>query len=114
MKTAYQGTNHKEPKTDHLVKQVAKKVFDEGLHQFTKERPGNEKAKAVPNIISVGEAKLRSSSLATFNRKIRAMAEGRQYDEDYSESDLLPTVALNVNFDDDEGDNDILGGNTGE
>ena len=32
MKTAYQGTNHKDPKTDHLVKRVAKKVFDEGLH----------------------------------------------------------------------------------
>ena len=80
---------------------------------FTKDRPGNEKAKAVPNIISVGEAKLRSSSLATFNRKIRAMAEGRQYDEAYTESDSLPTIALAVNFDDDEGDGEINTG-TGE
>ncbi|KAF8256916.1 hypothetical protein EI94DRAFT_1481458, partial [Lactarius quietus] len=75
MKTAYQGTNHKDPKTDHLVHRVARKVREEELHSFTADRPGNAKAKAVLNILSVGEAKLKSSTLNTFNRKIQAMVE---------------------------------------
>jgi hypothetical protein len=94
MKTAYQGTSHKDPKTDHLVHRVARTVRDEALHSFTADRPGNAKAKAVPNILSVGEAKLKSSTLNTFNRKIRAMAEGRQYDE---ESNSLPQVDITAN-----------------
>ncbi len=94
MKTAYQGTTHKDPRTDHLVRRVAKKVHKERLHLYTEDRRGNLKAKAVPNVLSVGEAKLKSSSLNTFNRKIRAMVEGWQYDE---ESDSLPQIALTLN-----------------
>lgn len=101
MKTAYQGTTHKAPKTDHLVRHVAKKVHEEQLHLYKEDRPGNANAKAVLNILSTGEAKLRSSSLKTFNRKIRAMVEGRQYNE---ETDSLPQVALTV--DSEPGDSD--------
>jgi hypothetical protein len=99
MKTAYQGTTHTDPRTDHLVQRVAKKVHEEALHLYTEDRLGNAKAKAVPDLIRQGKAKLKSSSLNTFNRKIRAMVEGRQYDE---ESDSLPLVALTVNPEDSE------------
>ncbi|KAH9160733.1 hypothetical protein EDB89DRAFT_1885651 [Lactarius sanguifluus] len=100
MKTAYQGTTHTDPKTDHLVWRVSKKVREEQLHMYTEDRPGNAKAKAVPDILAMGEVKLLSSSLNTFNRKFCAMAEGRGYDE---ELDSLPQMALAV---DPDGNND--------
>lgn len=108
MQTAYQGTTHTAPKTDHLVWRVAKKVHDERLHVYTEDRIGNAKAKSVPNILSVGEAKLKSSSLATFNRKICAMAEGRQYVSDnLEEPDLLPQIALTIHSEDGDDPNEI-------
>lgn len=91
----YQGSTHTSPKTDHLVWRVAEKVREEQLHVYREDRAGNAKAKAVPDILAVGEAKLKSSSLNTFNRKFRAMVEGRQYDE---ELDSLPQVALVVDL----------------
>ena len=97
LKTAYQGTTHKVPKTDHLVRRVAKKIYDEGLHLYTEDRPGNENIKAIANILYVGQEKLRSSSLSTFNRKIRDMIEGQQYNE---ELDSLPQFSLAVNLED--------------
>ena len=108
MKTAYQGTTHTAPKTDHLVGQIAKKVHDERLHVYTEDRIGNAKVKSVPNILSVGEAKLKSSSLATFNRKICAMAERRQYvSDDLEEPDELPQITLAVNPDSSDDPNEI-------
>ncbi|KAH9036081.1 hypothetical protein EDB84DRAFT_1398153 [Lactarius hengduanensis] len=101
MKTAYQGTSHKDPRTDHLVQRVAKKVHEEKLHLYIEDRRGNSMVKAVPSILSVGEEKLKSSSLSTFNRKIRAMVEGRQYDE---ESDSLPHPQIALVFDTGDGD----------
>ncbi|KAH9011587.1 hypothetical protein EDB84DRAFT_1590667 [Lactarius hengduanensis] len=100
MKTAYQGTTHTDPKTDHLVWRIAKKVREEQLHMYEEDRPGNAKAKAVPDILAMGEAKLLSSSLKTFNWKFCAMVEGRGYDE---ELDSLPQMALAV---DPDGDGD--------
>ena len=101
MKTAYQGTTHKDPNIDHLVWRVAKKVYEEKLHLYTEDQIGNMKTKAVTNILFVGGEKLKSSSLNTFNRKIRAMAEGWQYDE---EIDSLPQNTLAINLEDDEDD----------
>ncbi|KAI9442062.1 hypothetical protein BJY52DRAFT_1128663, partial [Lactarius psammicola] len=105
MKMAYQGTTHKDPRTDHLVQRVAKKIREERLHLYMEDRPGNAKAKAVPNVLLVGEAKLKSSSLSTFNRKIRAMVEGRQYDE---ESDSLPQIALTLDLGDSDDPSDVV------
>ena len=100
MKTAYQGTTHTAPKTNHLVPRVAKKVHDKRLHVYTEDRIGNMKVKSVPNILPIGEAKLKSSLLATFNHKICAMAEGQQYvSDDLEEPDKLPQIALAVNPD---------------
>ncbi|KAH9020749.1 hypothetical protein EDB84DRAFT_1621797 [Lactarius hengduanensis] len=48
MKTAYQGTSHKDPRTDHLVQRVAKKVHEEKLHLYIEDRRGNSMVKAVP------------------------------------------------------------------
>jgi hypothetical protein len=93
MKMAYQGTTHKDPKTDHLVWHVAKKVREEQLHIYKEDRLDSAKAKAVLDILAVGEVKLMSLSLNTFNRKFCAMVEGREYNE---ELDSLPQMALTV------------------
>lgn len=93
MKTAYQGTTHKTPKTDHLVWRVANKVREEKLHSYKEDRIGNKKVKLVPDIIYVGRAKLISSSLKTFNRKIHCMVEGREYDD---EADSLPQNPITI------------------
>jgi hypothetical protein len=99
MKTAYQGTTHTVPNTNHLVKRVANKIQEENLHLYNKDRLGNPKVKSVPDTISVGEAKLLSLSLITFNCKIHAMVDGQQYAVD-KEPDSLPQFALSVNLED--------------
>lgn len=105
MKTAYQGITHKDPKTNHLVWRVAKNVYKERLHVYTGDRAGNAKVKAVPDILALGEAKLKSSSLSTFNRKIRTMIEGGEFDE---ESDLLPSMSLSFNPEDNDDSGEAL------
>ena len=97
LKTAYKGTTHKVPKTDHLVWHVSKKIYDKGLHLYTEDRPGNKNIKAITNSLFVGQEKLRSSSLSTFNCKICDMIEGQQYNEDL---DSLPQFSLAVNLED--------------
>ncbi|KAF8274044.1 hypothetical protein EI94DRAFT_1768902 [Lactarius quietus] len=98
MRTAYQGTTHKAPRTEPLVWRVANKVREEMLHSYKEDQIGNTKAKLVPDVIFVGKVKLKSSSLSTFNRKVHGMVEGREYDEDLeADSDLLPQNTIVVN-----------------
>ena len=95
MSTAYRGTTHTKPDTAHLVWRVADKARDEELQKYIKNRHGNAKAVAVHDIIALGEKKLKSSSLGTFNRKIIAMVNCRLYDPEPSEdTDTLPPLAL--------------------
>lgn len=95
MSAAYRGTTHIKPDTAHLVWRIADKVRDEGLQVFKKNRRGNAKAVAVHDILVLGEKKLKSSSLGTFNRNIIAMVECRLYDASPSEdTDTLPPLAL--------------------
>jgi hypothetical protein len=95
MSAAYRGTTHTKPDTTHLVWRVADKARDEELQVFKQNRCGNTKAVAVHDILALGEKKLKSSSLSTFNRKMIAMVECRLYDPEPSEdSDTLPPLAL--------------------
>ena len=95
MSAAYRGTTHTKPDTAHLVWRIADKVRDEELQVFKQNRRGNAKAVAVHDILALGEKKLKSSSLGTFNRKIIAMVECRLYDAEPSEdTDTLPPLDL--------------------
>ncbi|KAF8811264.1 hypothetical protein BYT27DRAFT_7090248, partial [Phlegmacium glaucopus] len=91
MSASYQSTTHTNPNTDHLVWIVADHIHNEKLHVYRENRPGNAKVVPTLDILDIGEEKLKSSSLATFNRKVCAMVEGRRYDE---EQDSLPQFAL--------------------
>ena len=93
LNTAYQNSTHSPPDTKHLAWRVADKVQDEELQVFKANRAGNSKVKCVVDIITTGEAKLRSSSLATFNKKICAMVNGRAYED---EDDMIPQAQLSI------------------
>jgi hypothetical protein len=93
LRPAYQGSNHKTPDTSDLVWRVADKVQDDQLQVFNEGRDGNSKIKAVVNILATGEAKLKSSSLASFNKKVCAMVNGRTYED---EEDTLPQAQLTI------------------
>jgi len=93
LRPAYQGSNHKPPDTSDLVWRVADKVRDDKLQIFDESRDGNSKIKAVVNILATGEAKLKSSSLASFNKKVCAMVNGHAYEH---EEDTIPEVQLTI------------------
>lgn len=98
LKTPYQSTTHTSPDTSNLVWRVADKVRDEELQSF-KSRVGNATVKPVTNIFTVGVAKLKSSALATFNKKVLASAEGKVYNGE-DELDLLPQLSLSLGSED--------------
>jgi len=56
-------------------------------------RDGNSKVKVAVDILATGEGKLCSSSIATFNRKICAMVNGHNYED---EEDTIPLSQLSL------------------
>jgi hypothetical protein len=70
---------------------VKQRVSTEGIQQFTPTRSNNPRGKLTKDIQKVGEAKLKSSTLATFNKKIIAMIEGHGFEE---EDDECPAIAF--------------------
>jgi hypothetical protein len=99
MSSSYQSTTHTKPNTDHLVWIIANHIRQEKFHVYKENRPGNAKAVVTLDILDIGEKKLKSSTLTTFNRKVRAMVEGRRYDD---EQDSLPQFALATTLEDAE------------
>jgi hypothetical protein len=89
--SSHQSSTHTTPDTNHLVYRVADKIWDEELQVFREKRLGNSKVKAVVDILATGEAKLKSSSITTFNKKISAMVKGRAYED---EQDGIPQTQL--------------------
>ena len=101
LSSSYQRHSHTTPDTSHLVWRVADKLRDEELQVFREKRVGNSKVKAVVDILATGEAKLKSSSLASFNKKISAMVKGHVYDD---EQDAIPQTQLSIGGSDETGD----------
>ena len=99
--SSYQRSSHTTPDTSQLVWRVADNIRDKELQIFTEKRLGNSKVKAAVDILTTGEAKLKSSSLATFNKKISAMVKGRAYDD---EQDVIPQTNLSIGGTDDTED----------
>lgn len=91
LKTSYQSSTHTPPNTTNLVWRVADKVRDEELQKFKANRSGNAKVESTLDIMATGEAKLKSLTLAAFNRKVCAMVNSHSYKE---EEDMLPPPQL--------------------
>jgi hypothetical protein len=90
-----QGFTHSAPDTSHLVWRVADTVRDEEIQVFKDKREGNSNGKVVMavDILATGEAKLWSSSIANFNRKICAMVNGHIYED---EEDTIPPLQVTL------------------
>jgi hypothetical protein len=87
--TSYSGSTHKTPDTAALVWRVANKVAEHGLHKFQAGREGNDIVKPTPDLLTTGQHRLKSSTLATFNRKVGSLIEGEIVED---EDDKLPVV----------------------
>ncbi|KAJ7864090.1 hypothetical protein B0H14DRAFT_3605349 [Mycena olivaceomarginata] len=86
---AYQNTGHTTPDTSHLVWRVQRKIAEEQLQQLQPGRSVTPGRKLTKNILVIGEAKLRSSTLGTFNKKIMAMIEGHLFEDDEDEVPIM-------------------------
>ncbi|KAJ7735352.1 hypothetical protein B0H16DRAFT_1892288 [Mycena metata] len=80
--TAYQSTGHTTPNTSHLVWRVQRRVHSEGLQELQPHRTNNARGKLITDILKVGESKIKSSTLATFNKKLMAMIDGRRFEDE--------------------------------
>ena len=104
----YRGQTHRDPDTSDLVWKVAKNVEEYDLLSIIKdrERHPNSSAKATIDILLEGEKKLWSSSIKTFNDKVRASLRGRLVSDDGTsvceEQDDIPPMALGSITDDTE------------
>ncbi|RXW14107.1 hypothetical protein EST38_g11748 [Candolleomyces aberdarensis] len=106
----HQNKGHSDVKTAHLVQRVAAKVEEERLLEFKINRLGNSRTTSVPDLMHEGAKKLKSSSLATFNKKFQDFVAGQatnNLEADSSTStelefDTLPAMALSTDSVDDE------------
>lgn len=96
---SYQGMSHTTPDTSTLVWKVANDVRELSLSKYQPGRKGNEKQKLVPDLIEVGERKLLSSSLETFNKKLACMKTGNLEEvAGITEEDEIPCIQMTVEF----------------
>ena len=93
---AHQGSTHHTPNTSHLVWKVADKAHELNILTFDPQRAGSSPTKLRPDLMTVGEAKLHSSSLATFNKKLQGLIAGTLHTGDEFEVDELPALGLNI------------------
>lgn len=94
--TYYQSTTHTNASTEHLAWRVADKARDEILQKFRKNRAGNSKIVPTLNTLQSGEQKLKSSSVASFNKKVMATKNGILVASELDD-DTLPPLALSRN-----------------
>lgn len=90
---SYSGTGHKDVDTSDLVWRVARKARALNLNVTQANRDG----KATIDVLAVGEAAIKSSTLATFNKKRRALLKGiiEVTDEDMDEIPAMDIVLNN-------------------
>jgi hypothetical protein len=94
----HQSKGHSDVDVSHLIDRVVKKIQDEGLLTFTKNRRGNTTFSATPDLLQDGAEKLKSSTLSTFNKKFKNFVAGQPESleelENSPEADSLPPVEL--------------------
>ena len=90
---------HTAPDTSRLVWKVANNIQELSLNKYQPGRKGNEKQKLVLNLIDIGEQRLLSSSLKTFNKKLACMKAGNLDDvTGITEEDEIPGIQMTMEF----------------
>ena len=82
------------------VNKIAYKVGELKLHKFKSDRVENTSITPVADMLAVREQKLQSSTLATFNRKVKGMLGGHGFDV---EEDEIPPTNFQLSDKSDDG-----------
>ncbi len=96
--TAYHGQSHKAPDTSKLVLRVAAKAKEHGLNSFKLNRTAIITPKPTIDVLGTGERLIKSSTLPTFNKKLKCLAAGIPIDDVDGEEDTddLPRLDLEL------------------
>ncbi|KAH9174560.1 hypothetical protein EDB89DRAFT_2067508 [Lactarius sanguifluus] len=76
LRSGYRGSTHTDVDTSALVWRIANKANELGLQSVITDRDANSDARSVVDILSTGFKKFRTSSLATFNKKLADRGQG--------------------------------------
>lgn len=76
METSYHGSTHTKANTAHLVWRIANKSLELKLQCKIIGRENSSHTKLSPELRALGRQKFKSSSLATFNKKIEEFKQG--------------------------------------
>ena len=101
LEALYSGTTHTTPNPSGVVWTVANKARELKLNTFHADREGNDNIKPTVDTLATGECLLKSSTLATFNKKRRDLCSGILV-EDSDDVDDIPALDLEVRDDTDE------------
>ncbi|KIM80400.1 hypothetical protein PILCRDRAFT_822535, partial [Piloderma croceum F 1598] len=92
----YTSRSHETPNTLDAVWKVTNKVKDLQLNKFKLDREGNNSAKLTANVLALGEQRLKSSTLANFNKKVQRLYDGYAV---VAEVDEIPEMGISVDLD---------------
>ncbi|KAF8225632.1 hypothetical protein L208DRAFT_1268472, partial [Tricholoma matsutake] len=95
LEASYSGTTHTTPNTSVIVWKVADKARELKINTFISDREGNNSVKSTVDTLATGERLIKSSTLATFNKKWRNLASGIVL-EDLDDVDDIPALDLEV------------------
>ena len=87
---AYHGLTHIIPDTDGSVQKITDKVNELAMHVVTPGRHTNTTVGPVVDALAAGEKKLKSSTLATFNKKVQSLLTGDWWGAEAEEDEILP------------------------
>lgn len=104
MDTSYKSTTKTPADVSSLVWKIADTVRELEVQKVLDSRAGNSRAKAAPDLLAVGLAKLASSTLRTFNKKMRAFVNGTGFD--VAEEEVNELEAAQFSFDSDISNDD--------
>ncbi|KAF8551153.1 hypothetical protein OG21DRAFT_1513121 [Imleria badia] len=94
---SYDGPTRPTPDTDSPMQKISHKVNELAMHVVTPGRNTNTTVKPVVDALAAGERKLKSSALATFNRKVERLFAGKWGVE--VDEDEIPPVSFDFTVD---------------
>ncbi|KAK0434248.1 hypothetical protein EV421DRAFT_1909559 [Armillaria borealis] len=101
MGNSYQKKTHTTANVETLVLRIAEKAQDLSLNKYIRQREGYQSAKHTPNLLVSGYQKFESSSLATFNKKMKDMINNVEFDAEIDEMVPVDFGALTADNDED-------------
>jgi hypothetical protein len=102
LKTIYRGRTHKQPDLSKSVQKVFRMTVEIGLLNSSSSDDSIDPKYGIVDVLEAGEKSLKSSTLESFNKRVRHLAAGILTTDDDDNADDLP--AYNGVFADDEGD----------